>query len=116
MRKSIEFDELLKTAGVSLQNPGLTEVGLRRADALHAVNILRNARLAILGGEVYLHQKERVRPWSPNSWHVDPKPREDRETYLRRTWDQAENYISLFPTPADGEPLFVIAAIEVPGT
>jgi len=116
MKKSIEFEELLKRLGVSLQNPGVSEVGLARADALRAVELLRDAKIAILGGDVYLRQQDRVRPWFPNNWTVNPSLGEDRHAYLRRSWERAEAYIKEFPHPVDGEPLFVIVPAEVPGS
>jgi hypothetical protein len=112
MKPSTEFEALLKNVGVSLQNPGLNEVGLVRADALRAVGLLRSARIAILGGDVYLRQEGHVRPWSPNSWSFNANPGENHEAYLQRSWDRAEAYIKTLPQPKDAEPLFAI----VPGT
>jgi hypothetical protein len=116
MKRSKEYDDLCRSAGVALDNPGLSEVGLKRADALHAVDILRNAGLAILGGDVYLRREGRVTPSDANSWYVNPNPREDAHAYLRRSWERAESYIGMFPESLNGEPLFVIVTGDVPGT
>ncbi len=72
--------------------------------------------MAVLGRDVYLRRMGSIEPWSPNSWHVDPNPWENREAYLRRTWNETRAYINSFPTPVDGEPLFVIVSGQVPGT
>lgn len=115
MKTSKEYDALCGSAGVSLESPGLTDVGLKRADALRAVAILKGAGLVILGGDVYLRSNGRVTPSDGNSWYVNPKPGEQADGYLRRSWERAESYIKAFPESLDSEPLFVIVVGEIPG-
>ena len=115
MKTSKEYDDLCRSVGVSLDSPGLTEVGLKRADALHAVAILRSAGLAILGGDVYLRSGGRVAPSDGNSWYVNRQPGEHADAYLRRSWERAESYIKMFPASLDSEPLFVIVTSNVAG-
>lgn len=45
--------------GISLQELGLGEVGLLRGDAPHAVELLRESSVPILGGDVYFIRSER---------------------------------------------------------
>ena len=49
------------------------------------------------------------------NWYADRKPQEDRETYLRRSWDKAWAYIKNFPEATDAEVLFVIVVEKAPG-
>jgi hypothetical protein len=107
MTDSKEFEELLKNAGISLATLGLRDIGLLRNDALRAVEILRNTNLPILGGDVYFRRKDRIK-FAYANWIADPNPSEDRETYLRRSWDTTEAYLRSFPESSDTEPLFVI--------
>jgi hypothetical protein len=106
MTASNEFEDLLKNAGISLAMPGLKDVGLLREDALRAVEILRDAKLPILGGDVYFRRKDRIEIAYAN-WYANSKPSEDRETYIRRSWDTTEAYLRNFTEPSDAEALFV---------
>jgi Immunity protein 40 len=102
-----ELDGLCAKAGVSLAALGIHDIGLLRSDALNAVEIARHAELPILGGDVYFRRGDRIELARAN-WHVSPMPPEEREAYLRRSWDEAEGYIKNFPEPPDAEVLFGI--------
>ncbi len=112
---SEQFAALLKESGISLASLGIRDVGLLRADALKTVEILRSAKLPILGGDVYYRRGDRVEVAYAN-WYADPKPTEDHETHLRRSWDKAEAYVRNFPEPSDAEVLFAIVVGEISGT
>jgi hypothetical protein len=107
MTASEEFNALLAKSGVSLAALGIRDIGLLRSDALNAVEIARHARLPILGGDVYFRRRDRIELAYAN-WYVNRKPPEERDTYLRRSWDKAETYIKNFPEPSDAEVLFAI--------
>jgi hypothetical protein len=103
-----EFNALLARSGVSLAPLGTREIGLPRSDALRAVELLRQAKCLVLGGDVYLRRGDRL-VFAYAMWSIDyPKPDENRETYLHRSWDTADSYIKSFPEQADAEALFVI--------
>lgn len=110
MTMSSEFDEFLAKSGISLASLHIGDVGLSRSDALKAVKILRQAKLAILGGDVYFRRGDQITIAYAN-WYADPKPSENLESYLQRSWDKAETYLKSFPEPPDAEVLFSI----VPG-
>lgn len=114
MAAAERFNDLLATSGVSLAALGIRDIGLSRGDALRAVEILRHGKLSILGGDVYLKRGDRVEVAHAN-WYADPKPEEDRETYLHRSWDKAEVYLKNFPERADAEALFAILVEKAPG-
>jgi YD repeat-containing protein len=86
---------------------GIREVGLFRTDALRAVEILRHGKLPILGGDVYLRRGDRLLVAYAN-WYADPKPDEDRDTYLRRSWDRAEAFLMNYPESPGAKVLFAI--------
>jgi hypothetical protein len=110
-----EFDGLLAKSGVSLASLGIHDIGLLRNDALRAVEILRHGKLPILGGDVYLRRGDRLEVAYAN-WYADPRPGEDRETYLHRSWDHAETYLKNFPESPGAEVLFAIVVERVTGT
>jgi len=107
MADSEEFSDLLAKSGISLASLGTHDIGLSRNDALRAVEILRHGKLSILGGDVFIRRGDRLEV-AYASWYADPKPEEDRETYLHRSWDKADAYLKSFPEPADAEVLFAI--------
>jgi hypothetical protein len=109
-----EFRDLLAKSGVYLASLGIHDIGLSRSDALRAVEILRHGKLSILGGDVYLRRGGRLEVAYAN-WYANPKPEEDRETYLHRSWDKAEAYLKNFPESADAEVLFAIVVEKAPG-
>jgi hypothetical protein len=102
-----ELDGLFTKSGVSLAALGIRDIGLLRIDALNAVEIARHAKLPILGGDVYFRRDDRIELAYAN-WQVKPKPPEEHDTYLLRSWDNAETYIKNFPEPSDADVLFGI--------
>jgi hypothetical protein len=114
MTMSPEFDEFLTKSGISLASLGIRDVGLLRDDALKAVEILRHAKLPILGGDVYFRRGDQTIVAHAN-WYAEPKPTEDHESYLRRSWEKAEMYLKSFPEPSDAEVLFSIVVGRVTG-
>ena len=91
--------------------PESAELALRRDDALKAVQLLREATFPILGGDVYVQREGHIESAYAN-WHSNPKVGEDRETYLCRSWDTTETYLTGYPQIDGEEPLFVIVAGE----
>lgn len=105
MNIPLEYAVLLSTSGLSLDSLGLRDVALLRSDALIAINALRKAGRAILGGDVYYLRNGRVESALAN-WYVDPKSDEYPASYLQRSWDAAENYVKAYPDNPGVEPLF----------
>lgn len=64
---------------------GVREPGLRREDALRAVNSLRESAVPILGGDVYFQQDGSVQPAYAN-WSVDRQEAESRTDFAERSW------------------------------
>jgi hypothetical protein len=107
MRTSAEYQALLASKGVRIDWPGLTDIGLQRADALEAVDLLRTAGIAVLGGDVWYRHGSRFELAYAN-WHTDRQIGENSSAYLRRALDSTERYIREFPQPANCELLFVL--------
>jgi hypothetical protein len=107
MTTELTYDQLLASRGVSLQQLGLADRALRHADALIAVEIVRQLRLPILGGDVYLVCDQRVELAYAN-WSCNPRDGEDGAYYVTRSCDEARRYIAAFPRQDDAEPIFVL--------
>jgi hypothetical protein len=104
---SREYEQMLKSKGVSLDGLGVREVALSREDALHAIGFLENELIPILGGDVYFRHSSKIEPAYAN-WYSDPAPGEVRSEFLGRSWKRAREYIKDFPERQDVDPLFVI--------
>lgn len=102
-----EYNAILARSGISLSPLGFRETGFPRIDALRVVKILRQAKCPVLGGDVYLRSGDRLE-FAYAGWSTNPKPGEEEETYLSRSWDEAEAYIKNFPHSADAEVVFVV--------
>jgi len=106
MNPEAEYIKLLKTKGVSLNSPGLSEIALSRADAIIAVELLRSASIPILGGDVYFKKNKGIESAYAN-WHTDPMDGEDRGSFVTRSCRDTLNYIENFP-PTEAMPIFVL--------
>ena len=100
-----DYQKLMDERGHDLRKVGVTEIGLSREDALQAVSHLRNAKVPILGGDVWLLQNGRFES-TGDSWHLKTNASGARST----SWDQAADYISSYPRPAAGIALFIVVA------
>jgi hypothetical protein len=105
------FNGLPTSSGVSLASLGISGTALPRSAALREVERLRYERVLILGGDVYNRHNDRIEVAYAN-WSTDSKPQEDRDTYLRSSWDASEAYIKNFPESAEAEVLFRIVVKE----
>lgn len=101
------YAQLLASKGVSLQQLGLDDIALPRADALIALELLQQQSVPILGGDVYVVRGDRTELAHAN-WHSDPRADESRADYVARSCQDARTYIAAYPH-RDGEtPVFVI--------
>ena len=107
MKTSEDYQRLLKTKGVSLQELGIRDIALDRDDALLAVQFLQKAAIPILGGDVYLRRGNGIE-LAYADWHSDPKPGEELESYLSRSSSTAQDYVKNFRQPMDATILFAI--------
>src|SRR5258705_5504804 len=107
MSHTSTFEQLLAAKGISLQGLGLREVGLLRADALHAVEELRASSVPILGGDVYFIRGESVEQAFAN-WHSDRHPGEGQAEFAERSCGETTKYIEAFPHRPEVAPVFVL--------
>ena len=101
------FEQLLLAKGISLHELGLKEVALSRADALHAVELLRASLVPILGGDVYFIRGQSVEQAFAN-WHVDRKLGEGWSEFAERSCRQTTKYIESFPHRPEVTSAFVL--------
>jgi hypothetical protein len=110
MESTSKLDRFIRSHGHRV-SVGTAEYGLVREDALAAVKMVREEAYIILGGDVYLQKAEDIQPAYAN-WHTDPRPGESLPDYRLRSWEESTKYISGYPTPPEGIPLFVLTTAE----
>jgi len=65
MRISESYRQLLNTKGVAMSDLGISEAALTRSDTLHAITLLKEDRIPILGGDVYWRHESVIEPLTP---------------------------------------------------
>lgn len=86
-------------------NPGSDAFALEVNDALYAVDLLRNARIAILGGDILTEDKENnklgyvVHLWGHDyhylNWYCNKEDNESQENYIERSYIIAKESIKV---------------------
>jgi len=108
MKATDDYLLFLHSHGLSLKDSlGIKDIALTRENTLKAVSLLREARLLILGGDVYFDDGRRITVAYAN-WHTDRIADESHDDYSSRSCDSSESYISSFPTKKGLTPLFVL--------
>ena len=106
MKPETEYQRLIEKRGISLQCFGIADVALSRTDAMLAVNLLQNAAIPILGGDVYFKTETGIEVAYAN-WHSDPADGEDRNSFVIRSCLDTKNYIEKFPS-TEAAPIFAL--------
>ena len=109
MRCAPRFDAFVKQHGCPLL--GVTDVGLRLQDALTAVELAREERVPILGGDIYALEGGRMRPAHRN-WHTDPLEGESEMDFARRSWVRSEEFLREFPWSEYADAVVAIVRAE----
>jgi hypothetical protein len=115
MNRLSAFRDFVSYRGVSLELLGLSERALSREDAMRAVELVRNAGVPILGGDVYVDQNGEVASAYAN-WYVERGERESEKAFAARSYSESRAYISGYPDPPDGMPMFVLVTGDENGS
>jgi hypothetical protein len=112
MKNPPRYQTLLDEKGVSLlKDFGITDVALKSQDALLAVDFLREDRVTILGGDVYLQSGTNIELAYAN-WFTRQRAGEDLSAFMERSCQETENYIKNFPSNAGITPLFALVVSQ----
>jgi hypothetical protein len=112
MIRSRQYENLLTEVGARLE--GGNEKALLRDHALVAVQMLRDAKVPILGGDVWAKRNEKFVSVGDN-WFFDPTALEERTAYFIRTWEGTETYIRAYPASPAEEVRFVLVTGDPAG-
>jgi hypothetical protein len=93
MRHAPKFDAFLETHGQSVS--GTLDRALAREDATAAIALAREEGLPLLGGDIFVSERGRLRPANLN-WFTDPRPGETEVDFRRRSWYESETFLQEF--------------------
>lgn len=97
----------------SLEDQGLADVAWPASQVDAVVRSLEDAGVAILGGDVYEEQGDRMRATYDN-WHCDRAPGESFADYVRRTWEYAWQYTQTYVHTPGKSLYFVLVLSDEP--
>jgi Immunity protein 40 len=103
---SAKADAIL-SAGSSLSSVGVRNWGLRRAQALTAIDQLASEGIPILGIDIYELTGE-LPQLSYDNWHCDRAPGESEESFVGRSTARARTYVSTYRPSEDQRVLFAV--------
>lgn len=99
-----EYFDLLKSKGKPLSeiNPGSDERALEISDALHAIELLRDSQLPILGGDIMSSDSGKLiyayQLWGSEyhslNWYCDKQDNESQAEYCTRSYEVAKESIN----------------------
>jgi Immunity protein 40 len=111
MKISNDYQVLLSKRGIVLSDLGLSDIALRRADALQAIELLQKESIPVLGGDVYFRQNLKNSLAYAN-WYCEPNIDEDPQAFSSRSCAKATEYISQFPDLPEKESIFVLVIMK----
>ncbi len=90
-----QFNEIQRAHGYSLREIGVAGTGLKRADALAAIDALGGAGVAIVSGDV-LRVVDNIPRYTYNNWRARRGLGEGFAEFSARSLDVARNYVQSF--------------------
>lgn len=105
------YEKFLLQHGQPLEVLATNGRALSRADALRAVDLLEEARVPVLGGQVFF-SKDAIFERAPAGWYAELPKGQSYEQFVSRTCIEGRAYISKFPEPLDAVPMFSLLPAE----
>lgn len=94
MNKFFNYRDFLKTYGHPLSNinPGSDEIALNIHDALLAIEFLKEAQVAILGGDILSDESGKL-TYTYENWYCEKLNNESNDEYLTRSYLITKAYL-----------------------
>lgn len=93
---SKSIDNILRV-GISLHDYGIHNWVLTKEQCLVAIKKFEDAKIAIVGGDVMEGSKKEEIGFSSASWHSDRQEHEEYDEYVKRSIQDAKEYILNYP-------------------
>jgi len=87
------FWQLLREEGIPLTSAGVGDIGLSPQFAAKAIQILKDAGIALIGGETWQRVGERCVP-TYDIWNIERESFPDLQDYLKESWKRAESHVA----------------------
>ncbi len=90
----VNFQKFLKECGRSLSeiNPGSEEYALKMVDTVYAIELLKEAQLPIVGGDILSNESGKL-SYAYLNWYCQKNENESMNVYANRSYEVAINYI-----------------------
>ena len=89
------IDQIKKTS-FSLVEFGINDLAWKREEALEVIKSIMGLQIAIIGGDVYKIEKDRLIPLGDN-WHCEPYANETADQFYLRSKRTSLAYIEKYP-------------------
>lgn len=90
-----EIDRILQRGMYLEEVMGVRNWGLRPVDAIGVLGELQKAGIGVLGGDLYVEVKGRLRP-AYSVWHCDPKPGEAESEFVSRSVEASKIFLEKY--------------------
>ena len=96
-----EFQSILDQDGVSLESEGVADIALPPSAARRALDVLRSAKIAVTGGEVWCRSGNRFTP-TYDIWNVEKADYSTVDEYVRDSLEVAGKQVDKYMSLQDG--------------
>ncbi len=104
-----KYHLFLKNNGISLIDQGFNETVLNKKKSLSAIEILRELKIPILGGDIYrLRLTDNEIVCTFDSWYCQRDEYNSYDEYLKYSWDISYKYITAYNDNEDGSIFYCI--------
>jgi|AGTN01.1.fsa_nt_gi hypothetical protein len=106
------IDNYLTDKGIILKELGLNEYALSKYYSFEFIKILKEEKIAILGGDVYFKDKGDIY-YTYDNWYIQRKDNESYDSYLQRSINVSLEYIKSYSKiNIDESNLYFVFVIE----
>lgn len=105
------YIEFVKTNGINLKDMGICSYILGYDNAIKALEILKNNKIPILGGDLYVKNGNKFET-SSESWYCNQIHGEPRNNYALRSYIKAIDYLKIFEPQKDKYYYDIVAEID----
>jgi hypothetical protein len=101
MHIPLEFQSILDQDGVSLKSEGVADIALPPGAARRALDVLRAAKIAVTGGEVWCRRGDRFTP-TYDIWNVESADYSTVDEYVRDSLEVADKQVNKYMSLQEG--------------
>lgn len=104
-----KYQQFIKERGMPLKETlGVNEVAFNRNDALSLLEIMKELKMPVLGGDVIIVDDQGAVSYTHDNWHYDRISNDTHEAYVINSIAKAEGYIRQFPEQTGAKYYYVV--------